>query len=114
VTRPNPFPTQILRVILKDIPHSLTPGNIAAAAQSAHGFVGADLSLAVKEAALLSFRHCQSSLETKASAPSLTRANLEAGLSLVSPSGLREVRTELRNLGMDLSRFVHVTLLACS
>lgn len=95
-----------------------TKGGIEDLADRTHGFVGADLQLLVKEAALQALRRTRwgwggsagvgggsdlENLPERASAddgnaeqlPTLTPADFLAALPLVSPSGLREVAVEV-------------------
>lgn len=131
---------EILQVLLQGLPHemdtevpaSTTVGDSAAGmkekhsgvkgiAARTHGFVGADLQLLVKEAALQALRRSRGDWTSSSQAsrgrsgttesgdgkvvrprkkmgtrmPMLTPADFHAALPLVSPSGLREVAVEV-------------------
>lgn len=121
--------TEILTVLLRGIPHTM--GNsqgskgVKEVAACTHGFVGADLQLLVKEAALQALRRtrgdwgmfpeiARGQKETEGTPgatvvtgrtgidcseeetlPVLTLPDFRAALPLVSPSGLREVAVEV-------------------
>lgn len=97
----------ILRVLLRQAAagaltqQSLAEEDVAAVATRAHGFVGADLLLVCKEAAMraLRRRRCQGQGSgeegSAAAAVRLTREDLLAGLRRVRPSALREVAVEV-------------------
>lgn len=127
---------QILRVLLRGVPHAMEVdpssdfqggngnGCIEKIAARTHGFVGADLQLLVKEAALQALRRTrvgrgtfpdgshsgtrntggEKGGEVDESAqsrggdgliPTLTQRDFDAALLLVAPSGLREVAVEV-------------------
>ena len=113
---------QILRVLLRGVPHAIedSPSGVQAGnsnrviegiAARTHGFVGADLQLLVKEAALQTLRRtrvgvCDGFKGGKADGPekwedgdelipTITRRDFDAALPLVAPSGLREVAVEV-------------------
>lgn len=127
----------ILRVLLRGVPHTMDTdatilsyssnrgngGGVEEVAARTHGFVGADLQLLVKEAALQALRRTgggwgnfaecsgddetdkgvdvniantgKESMEGAARLPVLTHADFGSALPLVSPSGLREVAVEV-------------------
>lgn len=99
---------------------SRTKGGIKELAERTHGFVGADLQLLVKEAALQALRRTRwgwgavggsdwEKLPERSSGddgnaeqlPTLTPADFLAALPLVSPSGLREVAVEVPSVKWD-------------
>lgn len=128
---------EILRVLLRGVPHTMdtdavissdgskrgSGGGVEELAARTHGFVGADLQLLVKEAALQALRRTdggwgnfatcsgddeaekrddvniattgKESMEGAARLPVLTHADFRSALPLVSPSGLREVAVEV-------------------
>lgn len=124
---------QILRVLLRGVPHAMEVdsssdsqggngnGGIEEIAVRTHGFVGADLQLLVKEAALQALRRtrvgqgtfpdgsrssrrdageekCGESGQRRGGEgliPTLTQRDFDAALLLVAPSGLREVAVEV-------------------
>jgi AAA family ATPase len=69
---------------------ALTDDDIHAVAARAHGFVGADLLLVCKEAAMRALRRRRHDAEL-----ALTREDLLAGLRRVRPSALREMAVEV-------------------
>lgn len=124
---------QILRVMLRGVPHAMEVdptsdyqggngnGGIEEIAARTHGFVGADLQLLVKEAALHALRRtrlgrgifpdgsrsgrrdageekCGEATQRRGGEeliPTLTQRDFDAALLLVAPSGLREVAVEV-------------------
>ncbi|CAN0533222.1 unnamed protein product, partial [Ectocarpus sp. 12 AP-2014] len=128
---------EILEVLLRGVPHAMADtknspggeggrdkatsksgpsGEVKELAARTHGFVGADLQLLVKEAALQALRRTRGggdwgSLSASADCsdagvdekeitsakglPTLTAADFRAALPLVAPSGLREVAVEV-------------------
>lgn len=118
---------EILAVLLRRVPHSLEGSDASATgvreiASRTHGFVGADLQLLLKEAALQALRRTSrnfegsggeengSSVDRTPSTPTprdegssqrqddlpvITIGDFRSALPLVSPSGLREVAVEV-------------------
>lgn len=82
----------ILRVLLSKIPHNLTPYELEQVSSQTHGFVGADLSAAVRDAGTKALRRLASvSKEGGAAVPLfLTMDDLQTSLRGVRPSALRE------------------------
>lgn len=124
---------EILRVLLRRVPHAMDDVSTSGEAQvgvntiaaRTHGFVGADLQLLVKEAALQALRRTRGGwgmfsdnsddvketgiainssvgvvvasggVGAEGSLPTLTPGDFQAALPLVAPSGLREVAVEV-------------------
>ncbi|CAM9665337.1 unnamed protein product [Chrysoparadoxa australica] len=83
----------ILQVLSRGLPCSWRDEDLSEVASRAHGFVGADLKLLLKEAGLIGMRRAQK--QGDLSAVSLTADDLFEALALVSPSALREVSVEV-------------------
>ncbi|KAF8333554.1 P-loop containing nucleoside triphosphate hydrolase protein [Cantharellus anzutake] len=83
----------ILSVLLKQIPHTIPQTELQQIAfQRTHGFVGADLGAAIRDASNRAIRRF---LEEKVtSAPSVTSADLLLAISSTRPSALREYFVE--------------------
>ncbi|KAK7689982.1 hypothetical protein QCA50_006623 [Cerrena zonata] len=86
----------ILNVLLRKIPHSLTQDDIRSVASRAHGYVGADLSAVVREAGTAAIKRYIAPLSVSeqnsdGTAPNLTANDLLTSLTSVRPSGLRSV-----------------------
>ena len=81
---------QILLVLLGKMPHSLTKSDIALIASKTHGFVGADLTSLVREAASITIQRSASTGSTA----SLTVSDVSAVLPTIRPSAMREVFIE--------------------
>lgn len=81
----------ILRVLLSKFPHDVTSEQLDSLASKTHGFVGADLSAAVRDAGTLALRrHLSSALADQSSVPCLTLDDLHVSVSGIRPSALRE------------------------
>ncbi|XP_068701398.1 ATPase family gene 2 protein homolog A-like isoform X1 [Montipora foliosa] len=97
----------ILRTLLRTVPHGLTTEDFRSFADIAHGYVGADLAAVCKEAGLLSFKRCLR--ESKVTAPPadvagqeslkerllVTREDIMAAFTQVRPSAMREVAIDV-------------------
>ncbi|TFK48824.1 AAA-domain-containing protein [Heliocybe sulcata] len=81
----------ILRVLLSKTPHTLTDTDIHILASQAHGYVGADLSAAVREAGTLTIKRFLSSCSPSTPPPSLAASDLQAALPTIRPSALRSL-----------------------
>lgn len=87
----------ILNVLLRKVPHSLTQNDIRSVASRAHGYVGADLSAVVREAGTAAIKRYIAPHQTStgkisdSAAPHLTINDLLTSLTNVRPSGLRSV-----------------------
>ncbi|XP_019624391.1 PREDICTED: LOW QUALITY PROTEIN: spermatogenesis-associated protein 5-like [Branchiostoma belcheri] len=98
---------EILSCLLRKMPHTLSPDNIASIADSAHGYVGADLTAVCKEAGLQAFRRYTERVkvdeytETAGGDSSLAQTvqvSLEDfvfALREVKPSAMREVMIDV-------------------
>ncbi|KZT22814.1 AAA-domain-containing protein [Neolentinus lepideus HHB14362 ss-1] len=88
--------SSILKVLLSKTPHTLSDADIRALASQAHGYVGADLAAAVREAGtltikrFLSFQNSHSPASPSTPTP-LTVADLQAALPTIRPSALRSL-----------------------
>jgi len=91
----------ILRVLLSQLPHCLPDSAVASVARNAHGFVGADLAMVCKEAALRALtRHSsqRNQAHEKGSTegqPCIKEEDLLEAFTQVRPSQLREVAVEV-------------------
>eukprot|EP00727_Mastigamoeba_balamuthi_P011626 m51a1_g7086 putative atpase aaa (863) ;mRNA; r:15089-17928 len=98
---------QMLRLLLRAFPNSLSPAQLGAVAAAAHGFVGADLSALCREASAQSLRRARAALggswgavrealqrgeELEATA---TAEDFAQALRSVKPSAMREVVVEV-------------------
>ncbi|EPQ54885.1 AAA-domain-containing protein [Gloeophyllum trabeum ATCC 11539] len=83
--------SSILKVLLSKTPHSLTDSDIHTLASQAHGYVGADLSAAVREAGTLTIKRYLSSPSPPPTPPSLTFSDLLTALPTIRPSALRSL-----------------------
>lgn len=83
---------QILDILLAKMPHSLTPDEVASLAAKTHGYVGADLTSVVREAASLAIQRWYDHRDSPA--PSLSQADILATLPTIRPSAMREVFVE--------------------
>ncbi|WFD19692.1 AAA+-type ATPase [Malassezia caprae] len=92
----------ILEVLLRRVPHALSPEDLRALAARTHGYVGADLAALVREAGLTTItRGLGASLDEGLAALSLdaapapvTAADFGAAQAVVRPSAMREVFVE--------------------
>ncbi|KAI0823937.1 AAA family ATPase [Trametes gibbosa] len=91
---------QIFRVLLSKAPNSIADEDLRSIAAKAHGYVGADLSAAVREAGTLAIKRWLTSQSAPASleappsshdSPELTHADLLFALPTVRPSALRSL-----------------------
>ncbi|EIW68257.1 hypothetical protein TREMEDRAFT_32265, partial [Tremella mesenterica DSM 1558] len=83
---------QILEIFLSKMPHSLSSEDIHELAAKTHGFVGADLSALVREAATLAIQRWHTSSTSEI--PLLTADDIAAILPAMRPSTMREVFVE--------------------
>lgn len=79
----------ILQVLLSKFPNSLSLEQLEGLASRTHGFVGADLSAAVRDAGTLALRRHLSSA-SNASHPCLSLSDLQSSINGIRPSALRE------------------------
>lgn len=84
---------QIIQISLTKMPHSLTDADISDLAARTHGFVGADLTSLVQEAAAAAIERWHQSTSRQAQ-PILTTADIAATLPGIRPSTMREVFLE--------------------
>lgn len=97
-----PARRDILRVLLKRVPHSLTEGELDELASSTHGFVGADLSALVREAGMRALQRTLTPLTSLTNGLftlSLSSSRDESS-SLVSSSDFVFARTRVRASAM--------------
>ena len=85
----------ILKTCLAPLTHALTGADIASVAEAAHGFVGADLALLVREATLAALRRGVQEEGSGSSPLCVTAADLAAARAAVRPSAMRDVTLEL-------------------
>lgn len=81
---------EIISILVSKMPHSLSGPDISALAGRTHGFVGADLSSLVREAAVAAIQRCS----LAGSDPCLTLSDIHAVLPGIRPSTMREVFIE--------------------
>ncbi|NXH87781.1 SPAT5 protein, partial [Edolisoma coerulescens] len=90
----------ILEKLLKKVPHSLTAEQLAQLADSAHGYVGADLAALCKEAGLYALRRALGKrpnlLDTEVAGSVMIAFNdFLQGMNDVRPSAMREVAIDV-------------------
>lgn len=97
----------IMKTLLKTVPHSVTMEDLTRFADNAHGYVGADLAAVCKEAGLLSFKRWLEGREVTAASDDgaeeeslekrllVTREDIKAAFSKVGPSAMREVAIDV-------------------
>ncbi|NWR86150.1 SPAT5 protein, partial [Furnarius figulus] len=90
----------ILQKLLKKVPHSLTEAELAQLADSAHGYVGADLAALCKEAGLYALRRALGKspnlLDTEVAGSVMIAFNdFLQGMNDVRPSAMREVAIDV-------------------
>ncbi|XP_055958747.1 ribosome biogenesis protein SPATA5 isoform X1 [Patella vulgata] len=85
----------IIKKLLKNLPHSLTEKDITDIANTAHGFVGADLTAVFREAGLITVRRQTSCNHSNSDVIHLSREDVNKALLLVKPSAMREVQLEV-------------------
>ncbi|NWV02752.1 SPAT5 protein, partial [Ptilonorhynchus violaceus] len=90
----------ILQKLLKKVPHSLTEEQLAQLADSAHGYVGADLAALCKEAGLYALRRVLGKrpnlLDTEVAGSVMIAFNdFLQGMNDVRPSAMREVAIDV-------------------
>lgn len=83
---------EILDILLAKMPHSLTVDEAGALAARTHGYVGADLTSLVREAASVAIQRWHDAQD--APAPVLSQADVLATLPTIRPSAMREVFVE--------------------
>ena len=82
----------ILRCMLREIPHQLDDETLQSIASVTHGFVGADLKALCQEATMHAiYEHVDNMGESVECDVSLTKANFDHALNKVKPSALREL-----------------------
>lgn len=84
---------QILEVLLAGMPHSIAEEDADSLAARTHGFVGADLSALLREAASEAIQRWHTS-NGGLSTPTLTTADIQSVLPSIRPSTMREVFVE--------------------
>ncbi|KAJ3226124.1 spermatogenesis associated protein 5 [Chytriomyces hyalinus] len=87
---------QILQMLLRNTPHSLSLENIAEISGAAHGFVGADLAAVCKEAGMRTIRRVVEMTESEN--VSISLEDMKNALGVVKPSSMREVLLEVPNV----------------
>ncbi|XP_022086133.1 spermatogenesis-associated protein 5-like isoform X2 [Acanthaster planci] len=83
----------ILSKCLQHVPHTLTKADITVVADTAHGYVGADLAAVCKEAAIHSFERLKGTLSDSELKDTVSVSSQDVLLALktVKPSAMREV-----------------------
>lgn len=96
-----PVPTpearlDILKKLLKSVPHSLSEADLVSVAQAAHGFVGADLSSLVSQAGTNAFKISAGDLNV-----CVKMEHVQWALARINPSAMREVLVDVPNVSSD-------------
>lgn len=86
----------ILKVLMRNMPHSLTGDDIKSIADRTHGYVGADLSSMCQTAALSAIKRERHSKQSTTSIVSLE--DMEQALATTRPSAMREIIMESPNV----------------
>lgn len=101
-----PARLSILKVLLCNTPHNISDADLLSVASRTHGYVGADLSAVAREAGTIAIKRYlvgnPTCITTSSTDPSLgpsmsmllTLPDVQAGLSHVQPSAMREVFIE--------------------
>ncbi|KXS21718.1 AAA-domain-containing protein [Gonapodya prolifera JEL478] len=100
--------SDILKVLLAQVPNNLTDEEIRVLGGRAHGYVGADLSGVVREAGAKVVREVASA---KRQTVCLIAEDLEAAMKVVGPSSMREVALEVPRVPWSSIAGQHVTKL---
>ncbi|KAI9227654.1 MAG: P-loop containing nucleoside triphosphate hydrolase protein [Piptocephalis tieghemiana] len=92
--------SSILRVLMSNVPHTLSDDLLDDIASRAHGFVGADLSALCREAAVRSIRRhilqsAGESLDLPVDRVRVDLEDLEGAFTDIRPSGMREIAIEV-------------------
>ena len=90
---------EILKVHTKDVPLSKNV-DLKEIADNTHGFVGADLAALVKEAGIFAVKSAITK-NTKIDSLDIKKSDFSNALSIIQPSGLREIFVEIPNVGFD-------------
>lgn len=85
---------EILKLILKDMPHHLNPSDFREIAEKSHGYVGADLQALVREAVVHVIR-AAIQVDRRHDEMYIERSDLDTALVSVRPSAMREITLEL-------------------
>lgn len=103
----------ILRTLLRNVPHSFTEDDLKSFAEMAHGYVGADLTAVCNEAGLMSFKRCLAEQKRLSSGDDqiqeeklkerlwVTREDIMAAFRQVRPSAMREVSIDVPKVRWD-------------
>ncbi|OWF55570.1 Spermatogenesis-associated protein 5 [Mizuhopecten yessoensis] len=88
---------EILQRLISTVPHSLSDTDVAEVADTAHGYVGADLAYVCQQAsvnAVKRYLQDHEDLQTMSS-PVITRKDMALAMTTVQPSAMREVQLEI-------------------
>nr|CAB3266520.1 spermatogenesis-associated protein 5 [Phallusia mammillata] len=87
---------EILKKLLSKSKHSISEKEIKTLAESAHGYVGADLAAVCVEAGMSAIKRLSQKVGSGESpSPCITADDVEAGLKLIPPSAMRELIVEV-------------------
>lgn len=88
---------EILQHLFSAVPHSLSIGDMTEVADTAHGYVGADLAYVCQQASFNAVKrhlhHHDDTHETPAAV--VTRDDMAVAMTIVQPSAMREVQLEI-------------------
>ncbi|XP_060084296.1 ATPase family gene 2 protein homolog A-like [Ylistrum balloti] len=88
---------EILQCVMSTVPHSLSVADLTAVADTAHGYVGADLAYVCQQASINAVKRNlrdHEELETEPTAV-ITREDIAVAMTTVQPSAMREVQLEI-------------------
>lgn len=93
-----PVPTpdgrlEILRKLLRPVPHRISEVELLSVARAAHGFVGADLASLVSQAGTYAFKNSNGEDDV-----CIKIDHVQWALSRVNPSAMREVLVDVPNV----------------
>ncbi|CAG2238046.1 AFG2 [Mytilus edulis] len=85
----------ILQKLLQKVPNTLEKEIILKIADKAHGFVGADLASVCQQASLNSLKRTLKNGGNQMVSVSVTKEDIAVAMTMVQPSGMREVQLEI-------------------
>ncbi|XP_063413752.1 ATPase family gene 2 protein homolog A-like [Mytilus trossulus] len=86
---------EILQKLLQKVPNTLEKEIILKIADKAHGFVGADLASVCQQASLNSLKRTLKNRGNQMVSVSVTKDDISVAMTMVQPSGMREVQLEI-------------------
>ncbi|VDI33694.1 AAA family ATPase, partial [Mytilus galloprovincialis] len=86
---------EILQKLLQKVPNTLEKEIILKIADKAHGFVGADLASVCQQASLNSLKRTLKNGGNQMVSVSVTKEDISVAMTMVQPSGMREVQLEI-------------------